>query len=238
MSHYGPPHGSPPPGEPYHGGRPAGDDRPPADPWGGAPEPSWGQPPATPPGGYPPGGYLPGGYPPGGYRPPMPSPPPPASPPRTNFGLYALVAVLVLLAAAGVGYALFLLSGDDEDPQAGDRPGPTSTAGGSASPGATPSPGDNIGLSAAVARVGDCLVNEGSSEETAMRIVRCDEELDGDDVVVYRVLAVLEEQVQGDDNPARLNSAQQICSGTEGYTHHYFEVATENSFVLCMAEVG
>jgi hypothetical protein len=144
-----------------------------------------------------------------------------------------VVAVLVLLAAAGVGYALFLLSGDGE-PGARGTPAPAVT--GTATPDPSASPGDNIGLSAAVARVDDCLVNEGSTEQTQMRIVRCDEP--GPDAVVYRVLAVVNEQVEGEDDGARHASAQAICADIEGYTHHYYEIGGQNSFVLCMAQLG
>jgi hypothetical protein len=233
---YGPPPREPyqPPGEPY---------QPPADPWGQATD-AWGAQPtdawagqSTAAAGYPGGGHPGGGHPAAGYPggdlpgpPGQPPPAPPAAPPRRNVGLYAVVAVLVLLAATGVGYALFVLSGDG-DPGAGGTPGPAGTPG---SPDPSASPQDNIGLSAAVARVDDCLVNDGSTEQTQMRIVRCDE--DPGDAAVFRVLAVIDQRVDGEDDQARHASAQAICASTEGYTHHYFEIGETASFVLCMVE--
>jgi hypothetical protein len=146
--------------------------------------------------------------------------------------MYAVVTVLVVLAAVGVGYALYVLSGDDGGSTAAPDPGPVGATG---SPGPSASPRDKIGLSAAVAEVGDCLVNDGTTDQTQMRIVRCDEDAAG---VVFRVLAVIDERVQGEDDDARLASAQSICASTEGYTHHYFEVGEQSSFVLCLAEPG
>ena len=222
----------PPPGEPDWSRPEPGDYQPPADPWG-QPTDAWGQPtdgwagqPTQPtrPGGYPEPGYPGPPYPGPGHP-----PPPPSSPPRRNLGLYAVVAVLVLLAAAGVGYALYVLTGDDSGPTAGPSAGLTGTG----SPDPSASPPDNIGLSAAVARVDDCLVNDGTSDQTQMRIVRCDEDSQS---VVYQVLTVIDQRVDGADNDARNASAQAICAATEGYTHHYFEVAEQSSFVLCMAQ--
>jgi hypothetical protein len=143
------------------------------------------------------------------------------------------MAVLVLLAAAGVGYALFLLSGDG-DSGAANPPGPIST--GTATPDPSASPADNIGLSAAAARADDCLVNDGTTAETAMRIVRCDEP-PAEDGVVYRVLEVVSQRVEGEDDESRHASAQAICDQIDGYTHHYYEVGEQTSFVLCMAEL-
>lgn len=241
----------------------SGDYGPPSDPWGEAPDgwdpatggwspsPPPGSPgtPGTPPG-HPPMGAaagLPGGPPPGPdpARPGSPYPPPPRTvppyqpppPPRRSLGLYAVVAVLVLLAAGGAGYALYLLSGEDGGPGANPTSGPTPAGQvtGTASPGA--SPGDNIGLSAAAAREDDCLVNDGTAEQTQMRIVRCEDDDRPEGTVVFRVLAVVEQRVAGESNDARHDSAQQICdAAADAYTHHYFEIGDESSFVLCMAQ--
>jgi hypothetical protein len=132
-----------------------------------------------------------------------------------------VVAVVVLLAASGVGYALYVLSGDGE-------PGVAATTG----PGPSASPRDNVGLSAAVAEVGDCLANDGTFDQPQMRIVRCGEP-EGES---YEVLAVLEERAAGSTKSDQDASAQQICADVEGYTHHYFEVGEQSSFVLCMTE--
>jgi hypothetical protein len=151
---------------------------------------------------------------------------PPPPPPRRNTALYAVVAVVVLLAAAGVGYALYVLSGDGE-------PGVAATTG-PGSPGPSASPRDNVGLSAAVAEADDCLVNDGNPSQTQMRIVRCDDEVETG--ATFRVLAVIDQRVEGEEDDARHASAQAICADVEGYTHHYFEVGEQSSFVLCMAE--
>lgn len=235
-----PRHGPPPPGDPYGYpprdpyGRPppepvpgypagAGDYRPPSDPWGQATE-HWDHEPRTWPDPAP------------GYRQPRHSGTeyPGAPPPRRNYGLYAAVAVLVVLAATGVGYALFLLTGD-ANPEAGQSPGPTATGTATATPDPSAPPADRIGLSAAVAAVDDCLVNDGTDEETQMRIVACD----GTDEqrVIYRVLTVIDQRVEGEDEDARHASAQAICADIEAYTHHYFEAGDPDSFVLCMAEL-
>lgn len=220
----------------------SGDYSPPSDPWGEVPDAwdpaagtMWRQPAGAGPGADP--GAGPGsGYPPPPPYTDVPFRPPP---PRRNLGLYAVVAVLVLLAAGGAGYALYLLSGDDGDPGANQTPGPTPTGQVTGTPGAGASPGDNVGLSAAAARTDDCLVNDGTADQTQMRIVRCEDDDRPDEAVVYRVLAVVDEQVAGEDNDARHDSAQQICDAAVGeYTHHYFEIGDESSFVLCMAQQG
>lgn len=208
MSGYGPS------GDP-HGQRPAGDDLgPPSDPWGQAPA-----------GGYPQAYPEPGlGFGQGWDTPP---------PQRRNVGLYALVAVLVVLAAAGVGYALYLLTGGgDGDPEAQQSPSPTVTTEPTGTPGSEASSRDNIGMSAAMAQVDDCLVNDGTPEQPQMRIVPCDTEEGGQ---VFQVLAIFPERVEGEGQQAN-EQAQGICADTEGYTHHYYEVGDSASFVLCMAE--
>lgn len=217
MSGYGP-SGDPP------GPRPPGEDPgPPSDPWGQA-APGWGGQTV----GYPQQPYQEPGL---GFGQGWDSPPPQ----RRNLPLYALVAVLVVLAAAGVGYALYLLTGGgDEEPEARDTPRATSTTQPTGTPDPEGSPRENIGMSAAMAQVDDCLVNDGTAEQPQMRIVACDTEEGGQ---VFRVLAIFPEQVEGEGQQAN-EQAQAICADTEGYTHHYYEVGESASFVLCMAERG
>jgi hypothetical protein len=231
MSHYGPP------GEP--GRRYPDDYGPPSDPWGTAPvADSWGDygnpPYADPP--YP-DPYREGDQ--RGYRERDPDvdwapPPPPLPPPRRTTGLYALVTVLVLLAASGVGYALYLLSAEDGDgggaTAGGQTPTPVATTESSASPAPSGTPRDNIGLNAATAQVDDCLINDGSSGQPQMRVVPCDTDEDGQ---VFQVLAIFNERVEGD---GANEQAQAICADTEGYRYHYYEVSESASFVLCMTE--
>jgi hypothetical protein len=145
------------------------------------------------------------------------------------------MVVLVVLAAVGVGYALYLLSGEESEPGATGTPDPTATGDPGPSPGPSGSPVDNIGMNAAMARVEDCLVNDGTAEQPQMRIVPCDAaEEDGQ---VFQVLAIFEERIEGEGEAAN-EQAQAICADTEGYTHHYYEVGDAASFVLCMAAQG
>lgn len=228
-------HGSP--GGRYEPQQPGPDDYgPPSDPWSAAPPPdSWGDLTA------PQSGYPGQGYPEHMYQStaayhqqgahPAPYPEPYPEPPRRrNVGLYATITVLVVLAAVGVGYALYLLSGEDADPRAGGDPTPTATS--AASPGPSGTPVDNIGMNAAMARVDDCLVNDGDSGQPQMRIVACDADQEGP---VFQVLAIFDERIAGQGEAAN-EQAQSVCAGTEGYKYHYYEVSDSASFVLCMAE--
>lgn len=205
--------------------------------------------------GYDPPGYGQPAYDAPGYGQPGYEPPPPAydrppgddwadppddgwdaippPPPRRPIGLYALVAVLVVLAASGVGYALYLLTGEDGEPTAAPPTAPAATG----TPQATPTAGaerDNIGLNAATAQVDDCLVNDGSAEQPQMRVVACDAE--DEDRQLFEVLEIFDERVEGEGDIAN-EQAQSVCADTEGYTHHYYEVGETESFVLCMAEL-
>jgi hypothetical protein len=155
-------------------------------------------------------------------------------PPRRNVGLYALVAVLVVLAAGAVGYALYLLSGDEpeETTGGGATPSPTTSATASSEPDASASPRDNIGLNATQAQVDDCLVNDGTDNQPQMRIVACDSD---EGSQVFRILAKFDERVEGEGAAAN-EQAQEVCSGTEGYKFHYYEVSETASFVLCMTD--
>jgi hypothetical protein len=156
-------------------------------------------------------------------------------PPRRNVGLYAVVALLVVLAAGGVGYALYLLSSDEGETTADDpTPAATTTAGPSSSPGPNGTPRDNIGMNAAMAQVDDCLVNDGTVDLPEMRIVPCDTD---EDTQVFHVLAIFSERVEGGGAAAN-EEAQAICAGTEGYKYHYYEVGESASFVLCMTDAS
>lgn len=188
---------------------------------------------------YPPPAYD--AAPPGHGPPPPewdvpPAEPPP--PPRRNLGLYVTVAVLVVLAAAGVGYALFLLSGEEGDggtPIAADPttdPTPAATGGQTTSPDPNGSPPDNIGMNAAMAQVDDCLVNDGTAEQPQMRIVPCDAD---EAARMFRILEIFDQRIEGEGEAANAE-AQGVCAETEGYTHHYYEVSESASFVLCMTE--
>src|SRR5690606_24033077 len=156
-------------------------------------------------------------------------------PPQRRSGLLILLlAVLVLVVAGGVWATLRWVS---------DEPGRQVTGPGGPSGGPSPSattegepaevPDDRTGMGPVVAQPGDCLVNEGTASEPAMRIVPCDTD---EDTTVYRVLARFNEQVSGDTPEEQDRSAQEICLGTENYEVHYRFVAAdpEDSFVLCL----
>lgn len=233
MSRYGPPDGpydayADPTGRipPREQDQPRDPYEPPSDPWGGNTDPQWAySPPASTP----------------GWDGPTDEPPDRAS--RHNTVLYAAVTVLVIVVAGAVGYALYLLSGENAAPAAG----PTESAAvvspevtganddtGSPTPGPTPGPTqDTTGQAASRAQAGDCLVNNGTNDEPQMQIVACDDEVDAP---VYEVLERVNEPVDGDDPAAQNLSAQQTCEGVDGYTHHYFEKGDLVSFVLCMRE--
>lgn len=167
---------------------------------------------------------------------------PPESP-RRPLLLYGAVAVLAVLAAAGVGYALFLLTSGDSDPVAVEPTAPLVTGSPTASPagedeeavGEEGTDGDTTGMNAAMARVEDCLVNDGTPDNPQMRIVACDDEDEAEAGQLFEVLAVVEEEIEGEGSAAN-EQAQEACAATDDYTHHYYEVADEASFVLCMAE--
>jgi hypothetical protein len=161
---------------------------------------------------------------------------------RGNALLFVAVGVLVLVVAGAVGYALYLLSGEEGDPTGFQLPTPEAnatgapTAGSPAAPSGEPEPDstqNNIGLNATMAREGDCLVNHGTNAEPEMQIVPCESE---EASAVYQVLAKFDLLVDGDDRAAQDASAQDTCRETAGYTHHYFEVSESASFVLCMSE--
>lgn len=171
------------------------------------------------------------------------------SPPRRSIVLYAVVAVLAVLAAVGVGYALFLLTSGDDDQSAGSTPlatgSPSAEANGDgADDGAEEGDGeesgdpdaDTLGMNAAMAQEGDCLANDGTPDNPQLRIVACDDEEEAAAGQIFRVVAVVSARVEGEGSEAN-EEAQEICAETDDYTHHYYEVADDASFVLCMAEV-
>lgn len=227
-------HGSPSesyPGEPYLGGPDPRYD-PPSDPWGGIGHGSghWGDPTTLRPnydrpypgaGGHAEPDYD---YPGAGYdRPDWIDPPSPRRPRRS--ALVVLLVMVILLVAGGVATVLYLASGGGvavavQTPEPPGAVGETSSVEGLTS--------DNIGLAAGLARVGDCLVNDGTDAVLQMRITRCDDE----DGQVYRVLARFDEAASNDDE------ASDYCAGIEGYRFHYYFIteAEGQSFVLCMTE--
>lgn len=180
----------------------------------------------------------------------------PAESPRRSIVLYAVVAVLAVLAAVGVGYALFLLTAGGDDQSAGstaptatvspsgaaegDGDGADSGAEGDGADGDGDASGDSdvdtLGMNAAMAQQGDCLANDGTPDNPELRIVACDDEDEAAAGQMFRVVEVVSERVEGEGSEAN-EEAQQICADADDYTHHYYEVAEDASFVLCMTEV-
>jgi hypothetical protein len=260
---HGSPHDEPAdPDRTYRQAGPEDPYRPPADPWGQPTQP-WGQEPTQPWGQEQPtqpwgqeqptqpvgqrGAWTDLTRPQPGYDPTAHHPPyqaadygwgAPPEPPARRPWLAVLLVLLVLLVAGGVAVTLFWVSGGEEPDQAGGSttgPGGGSTATGPATPGGETGPEDRIGLSATVAQVDDCLVNDGSSQDPVMRIVDCDAD---ESPPVYRILARFDERVTGATEAEQDESAQQICLETDGYEFHYRFVAAAGagSFVLCLAE--
>lgn len=218
MSRYGPTDG-PGPVE-----RPPAEYTPPSDPWGDA---ALFDPYAAPPSSYHP-------HPAGAadwratdwHTAPTaaPAPPPPA---RHNTALLVALALAVLVAAAALATTVYVVSGDE--PAAAPSPSPDTGTGGGTTPGPRPST-DNLGLAAGFARVGDCLVNDGTADEPQMRITLCDADEEGP---VYRVLARFDTLVEDDDG------ARRVCGSTDGYRYHYYFIneGRDEGFVLCMTDV-
>lgn len=197
--------------------------------------------------GHPPPRHQPGGPGghggPGGYGGPEEEPPP-----RRSAALAAGIVVLVLLVAAGLGGLLFWLTGDDDRDPVGSGDDHLTTAapdeaganGGDDGDGgdegdADDGPQSRIGKGAVVAEADDCLVNDSTDDDPAMRIVACDTD---EDTRVYRVLYRADVQVSGETAEEQDSAAHEICGEISGYEYHYRFVGPveEDSFVLCMRE--
>jgi hypothetical protein len=190
------------PGPPSHPW--AGADEPytePADPWGDQSEPS------------PPYGPS---Y--GGTAPPVWGAPPPAR--RHNTPIVALVVVLGLLIAAGLGTAVWMLSRGSR-PTAGSgavaaTTGPTTAAN-------VPDPQPST--DARFVKKGDCVRNEGTAAAPAMTIAPC---ASG----TFQVLKRIDGRTTGEAD------AEAKCSKVPAYTKWYFYDSELDSldFVLCLKE--
>ncbi|NJC68873.1 hypothetical protein HC031_03905 [Planosporangium thailandense] len=178
-------------------------------------------------------------------EPPAPVAGPPEQPRRRGRGLVpALVAVTVLVGGA-VAAGTYLTSNNSDDDTsfrsaAAARPAASSNpaTGAAAQPvppvTAQPAPsrtassgGDPAGSAgatgandAATAKIGDCLVNDGTDSAPEMRKVDCVKDS-------YEVL----KRFPGTTDKTR-------CNGTPGYTHNYFfeSSVSADSFVLCLKQ--
>ena len=197
MSQNGPYPG--PPSHPWAGGSEPYTE--PADPWGDQGEPS------------PPYGPT---Y--GGTAPSVWGAPPPAR--RHNTPIVALVVVLGLLIAAGLGTAVWMLSRGSR-PTAGSgavaaTTGPTTAAN-------VPDPQPST--DARFVKKGDCVRNERSAAAPAMTIAPC---ASG----TYEVLKRIDGRTTGEAD------AESKCSKVPAYTKWYFYDSELDSldFVLCLKE--
>ena len=242
MSSYGPQGGGSYPGQPHgggsypgqpHGGGPhAGQ---PQDPWGdtptdgystGYPDPltdaGLGPRPASP-SPYQSGSGVYGGRPspaPGSvtgevWGPPRPSTRPGRTGPSgTTIGV---IIVVVLLALAGAGIAAIFLTRDDGRKPTGNAGGPSASASAS-----TPGPSaSSPNADAKAAKVGDCLINRGTSQSPDMQKVQCGKD-------AYEVLKRIDGTADKDK-----------CDGTPGRTDWYFFDHSDNKqdFVLCLKKL-
>ena len=191
------------PGPPSHPWA-SGEDEPytePADPWGEQNEPS-------PLYGPPYGGTAPSVW---------GTPPPPA---RRNTPIVALVVVLGLLIAAGLGTAVWMLS-------RGSRPaaGPGAVAATTSPTAAANVPDPQPSEDARFVRKGECVRNQGTAAAPAMTTVPC---ASG----TYEVLKRIDGRTTGEAD------AEAKCSTVPAYTKWYFYDSELDSldFVLCLKE--
>jgi hypothetical protein len=219
------------PGPPWSAGGSSGADEPytePADPWseqGGAPvpppphpTPSWGGHPAA----TAPDSSL--GYPTYAQADPLTGAPtnwsqPPAPPPKRNTPIIALVIVLGLLICGGLGTTGWLLA-NRQDPVAKPTTPPTATV--ATTEPDLQSPGSE---NARFVKKGECVRNEGSSDNPDMKIVPC---ASG----TYEVLKRVDGRTTGEAD------AESKCSKVANYTKWYFYDSQWDNldFVLCLRE--
>ncbi len=188
----------------------------PADPWGdqGAsePAPAWGaHPPSIPqqPVSYQSAPISGGGGAVWG---------PPAAPPRRNTPMIALVATLGVLIVAGLGATAWLLRERNEDPVAQPAATPSTVA----EPGPAPLGSEDARF---YAKVGDCVVNQGSDTKPEMRTSACT-------TGTYKVLQRYSGKTTGEKD------AEGKCAKVPGYTKWYFYDSPYDDFdfVLCLKE--
>jgi hypothetical protein len=185
----------------------------PSDPWGdqvaGVPEPPVWHPPSIP-------------HQPASYQPPMGgsgamwAPPPP---PKRNAPMLVLVVTLGLLICVGLGATLYLLNERNNKPvDTGAQP----TSAAAADPGPAPIGSEDARFNV---KEGDCVVNEGSDDEPAMRTTSCTSG-------TYEVLKRVKGRTSGEKD------AEDKCAKVRGYTKWYFydSPLDDLDFVLCLKE--
>jgi hypothetical protein len=194
-----------PPGPPWSSGRSEEQYSEPSDPWGDhavPDDPVWGAGPAAIP--QQPMSYQGWGT-------------PPPAPPRRNTPMVALVVALSVLMVAGLGAALWLLNDRKQQPASVQAP-----ASAAADPGVAPAGSEDARFNV---KVGDCVVNEGSDDDPAMRTTACTSG-------TYEVLKRVEGKTTGE------RDAESKCAKVAGYTKWYFYDSSldDLDFVLCLKE--
>jgi hypothetical protein len=193
----------------------------PADPWGdqgsSEPSPAWGgHPPSIP---QQPVPYhsapVSGG---GGTGSGGPMWGPPTAPPRRNTPIIALVVTLGVLIVGGLGTTAWLLNERNNEPAAQPSPSPSTAP----EPGPAPLGSEDARF---YAKVGDCVINQGSDTKPEMRTSACTSG-------TYKVL----QRYAGKATGAK--DAEAKCAKVQGYTKWYFYDSPYDDFdfVLCLKE--
>jgi hypothetical protein len=215
-----------PPSHPWSGGSSDEPYTAPADPWGDQPTPAgggaaWGDHPTS----IPPSVESSVGYPQAygaealNAAPPAWGTPQPPPPRRRNTPIVALVAVLGLLILGGLGTTAWLLVNRDHPDANGVLPAATKPT----------SPGNVVGpqpsADARFVKKGECVSNEGTTQNPSMAIVPC---ASG----TYQVLKRVDGKTTGEAD------AESKCSKVSNYTKWYFYDSELDSldFVLCLRE--
>jgi|tagenome__1003787_1003787.scaffolds.fasta_scaffold20054983_1 hypothetical protein len=143
---------------------------------------------------------------------------PPPSRPRRNTPVLALVVVLGLLIATGVGAAAWLFK--ERHDRAGQEP--QTAVSSTADAGTPPLNGEDARFDV---KAGDCVVNEGTDEKPDMRKNVCTSG-------TYQVLKRINGKTTGEKD------AEGKCSKVRGYTKWYFydSPLDDLDFVLCLKE--
>jgi hypothetical protein len=215
-----------PPSHPWSGGSSDEPYTAPADPWGDQPTPSgggaaWGDHPTS----IPPAVDSSAGYPQAygaealNAAPPAWGTPQPPPPRRRNTPIVALVAVLGLLILGGLGTTAWLLVNRDNTNANGVLPpAPKPTTQGNVV-------GPQPSADARFVEKGECVTNEGTTQNPSMAIVPC---ASG----TFDVLKRVDGKTTGEAD------AESKCSKVSNYTKWYFYDSELDSldFVLCLRE--
>jgi hypothetical protein len=217
-----------PPSQPWNQGSSDEPYTEPADPWGDHPTESaasnWGHhPPSAPP--APDTGYSTVGPQPNFAPAPQPAwvHQPTQAPRKRNTPIVALVIVLGLLICGGLGTTAWLLSGRGDDDGTGDEATPSASA--TATTNQVTDPQPRSSEDARFVNKGQCVRNEGTTDQPEMKIVAC---VSG----TFEVLKRVDGRTTGESD------AESKCRSVPEYTKWYFYDSELDSldFVLCLKE--